>query len=100
MNMSKIREYLESHKEEMINFLAELVAVRSVQNEPNGEYPFGKKPAKALEKMLNKCSEYGFTTENIDWYAGSADFNNLEPELAILTHLDVVPEGTGWSRDP
>ena len=86
--MSKIREYLESHKEEMINFLAELVAVRSVQNEPNGEYPFGKKPAKALEKMLNKCSEYGFTTENIDWYA------------AILTHLDVVPEGTGWSSDP
>lgn len=98
--MSKIREYLESQKEEMINFLAELVAVRSVQNEPNGEYPFGKKPAKALEKMLNKCSEYGFETENIDWYAGSADFNNLEPELAILTHLDIVPEGVGWSSDP
>lgn len=98
--MSKIREYLESQKEEMINFLAELVAVRSVQNELNGEYPFGKKAAKALEKMLNKCSEYGFVTENVDWYAGSADFNNLEPELAILTHLDIVPEGTGWSSDP
>lgn len=98
--MSKIREYLESQKEEMINFLAELVAVRSVQNELNGEYPFGKKTAKALEKMLNKCSEYGFVTENVDWYAGSADFNNLEPELAILTHLDIVPEGTGWSSNP
>lgn len=98
--MSEIREYLESHKEEMISFLAELVAVRSVQNEPNGEYPFGKKPAKALEKILNKCSEYGFATENIDWYAGSADFNDVEPSLAILTHLDVVPEGTGWSSDP
>lgn len=98
--MSEIREYLESHKEEMISFLAELVAVRSVQNEPNGEYPFGKKPAKALEKMLNKCSEYSFATENIDWYAGSADFNDVEPSLAILTHLDVVPEGTGWSSDP
>lgn len=98
--MSKIHEYLESHKEEMISFLAELVAVRSVQNEPNGKYPFGKKPAKALEKMLNKCSECGFITENIDWYAGSADFNNTEPSLAILTHLDVVPEGSGWSSDP
>lgn len=98
--MSKIKEYLESQKEEMINFLAELVAVRSVQNELNGEYPFGKKPAEALEKMLNKCSEYGFVTENVDWYAGSADFNNLEPKLAILTHLDIVPEGTGWSSNP
>lgn len=98
--MNKIHEYLESHKEEMISFLAELVAVRSVQNEPNGKYPFGKKPAKALEKMLNKCSEYGFITENIDWYAGSADFNNTEPSLAILTHLDVVPEGSGWSSAP
>lgn len=95
-----IREYLESHKEEMFSFLAELVAVRSVQNEPNGQFPFGKKPAKALEKMLNRCSEYGFITENIDWYAGSADFDSTEPVLAILSHLDVVPEGTSWSSDP
>ncbi|MDE7364748.1 MAG: Sapep family Mn(2+)-dependent dipeptidase [Ruminococcus sp.] len=98
--MSMIREYLESHKEEMFSFLAELVAVRSVQNEPNGQFPFGKKPAKALEKMLKKCSEYGFITENIDWYAGSADFDSTAPALAILSHLDVVPEGTGWSSDP
>lgn len=95
-----IREYLEFHKEEMFSFLAELVAIRSVQNEPNGKYPFGKKPAKALEKMLNKCSEYGFVTENIDWYAGSVDFDSTEPVLGILSHLDVVPEGNGWERDP
>lgn len=98
--MNRIREYLELHKDEMIDFLAELVAVRSVQNEPNGQFPFGKKPAKALEKMLDKCSEYGFITENIDYYVGSADFDSTEPALAILSHLDVVPEGTGWSSDP
>lgn len=84
----------------MFSFLAELVAIRSVQNEPNGEFPFGKKPAKALEKMLDKCSEYGFVTENIDWYAGSADYGTGEPVLAVLSHLDVVPEGNGWESDP
>lgn len=84
----------------MFSFLAELIAIRSVQNEPNGQFPFGKKPAKALEKMLDKCSEYGFITENIDWYAGSADFDSNEPVLAILSHLDVVPEGDGWNSDP
>ncbi|MCM1131954.1 MAG: Sapep family Mn(2+)-dependent dipeptidase [Ruminococcus flavefaciens] len=98
--MSRITEYLESHKEEMFSFLAELVAVRSVQNEPNGQFPFGKKPAKALEKMLEKCSEFGFSTENIDWFAGSADFGEGEPVLGILSHLDVVPEGNGWENDP
>ena len=95
-----IREYLENHREEMISFLAELVAVRSVQNEPNGKYPFGKKPAKALEIMLKKCHESGFSVENVDNYVGTADFNETEPSLAILAHLDVVPEGTGWHSDP
>ncbi len=98
--MNRLREYLESHKEEMFSFLAELIAIRSVQNQPNGQFPFGKKPAKVLEKMLNKCSEYGFVTENIDWYTGSADFGIGEPVLAVLSHLDVVPEGDGWESDP
>lgn len=97
---SKIREYLEAHKNDMINFLGELIAVRSVQGAPENNAPFGSEPAKALEIMLSKCSEYGFAVENVDNYAGSADLNSLKPELAILSHLDVVPEGTGWSSDP
>lgn len=95
-----IREYLENHREEMIDFLAELVAVRSVQDKPEVVYPFGKEPAKALEIMLKKCQESGFTVENVENYVGTADFDNKEPSLAILTHLDVVPEGTGWHSDP
>lgn len=95
-----IRKYLEEHREEMISFLAELVAVRSVRNEPNGEYPFGKKPAKALQIMLRKCEELGFNVENVENYVGSADYDSTEPALGILTHLDVVPEGTGWDSDP
>ncbi len=98
--MTEIRKYLEEHREEMIDFLAELVAVRSVQNDANGNCPFGKKPAKALERMLKKCEEAGFNVENVENYVGSADFSEIEPSLAILTHLDVVPEGTGWNSDP
>lgn len=98
--MIEIRKYLEEHFEEMVNFLAELVAVRSVKNESDGNYPFGKKTAEVLEIMLKKCSESGFYVENVENYVGSADLNELEPALAILTHLDVVPEGTGWKSDP
>lgn len=98
--MSDIREYLEQHKGEMIDFLAELVSIRSVRGETSEEFPFGKAPAEALSVMLEKCSEYGFITENDDNYMGTADFDEKTPSLAILSHLDVVPEGHGWSSDP
>lgn len=98
--MSKIRDYLEAHKQEMIDFLAELVAIPSVQGEAEEGFPFGRMPAKALETMLKKCGEFGFTVDNVENYAGSADINSLPAELAVLTHLDVVPVGTGWTTEP
>ncbi|HQM01095.1 MAG TPA: Xaa-His dipeptidase, partial [Ruminococcus flavefaciens] len=71
--MTDIRKYLESHKEEMIADLRELVAIPSVQGDAEEGLPFGKFPAQALEAMLNKCKAAGFTVENVENYAGSAD---------------------------
>lgn len=98
--MTEIRKYLEEKKEEMIEFLGQLIAVRSVQEKAEENFPFGRSSAKALEIMLDKCREFGFSVENVDNYAGSADFNNSEAALGILSHLDVVPEGSGWTSDP
>lgn len=98
--MSKIRDYLEAHKQEMIDLLAELVAIPSVQGKEEEGCPFGREPARALKTMLKKCAEFGFTVENVDNYAGSADINDMPAELAVLTHLDVVPVGSGWTTDP
>ena len=97
--MTETRKYIEAHKDEMVELLAELVAVPSVQGEASDGCPFGAEPARALAKMLEKCRDYGFSVENVDNYAGSADFGG-EPALAILSHLDVVPAGSGWSSDP
>lgn len=97
--MSEIRNYIEPHKDEMIQLLSELVAVPSVQGEASDGCPFGTEPARALAIMLEKCREYGFSVENVDNYAGSAELGS-EPALAILTHIDVVPAGEGWSSDP
>ncbi|MDE7226224.1 MAG: Sapep family Mn(2+)-dependent dipeptidase, partial [Ruminococcus sp.] len=97
--MTEIRKYLENHKDEMIELLSELVAIRSVQGAESEEFPFGEKPAEALNCMLRRCAGYGFSVENVENYVGTADYGS-EPLLGILTHLDVVPEGTGWSGDP
>ncbi len=97
---NSIKKYLEEHKQEMIDFLAELVAVPSVQGEAEEGAPFGKEPKRALEIMLEKCRESGFNVENVENYVGTADVNDLSPELGILAHLDVVPVGSGWSSPP
>lgn len=98
--MTDIRRYLEEHREDMTGLLRELVAVPSVQGEAEDGFPFGREPARALEIMLRECENSGFEVENVENYAGSADINGLEPELAILAHLDVVPAGDGWSSPP
>ena len=98
--MNSIKNYIESKKDEMTALLARLVAVPSVQGEAEEGFPFGRKPAEALRIMLEAANDAGFITENVDNYAGSADFSELPPELAILSHLDVVPAGDGWTTDP
>lgn len=93
--MTEIRKYLEEHREEMIALLGELTAIPSVQGDAEEGYPFGREPARALKLMLRRCDEYGFNVENVENYAGSADLGD-DPQLGILTHLDVVP---GWGED-
>ena len=53
-----------------------------------------------LDKALQMCEQMGFATKNYDYYAGSAAYGSGEKEIALLGHLDVVPEGDGWSHDP
>ena len=98
--MTDIKRYLEENKNNMTALLRELVAVQSVQGEAEEGFPFGREPARALGIMLRECGNSGFAVENVENYAGSADINELEPELAILAHLDVVPAGDGWSSPP
>lgn len=99
--MNGIKNYLEAHKNEMIDLLAELVAIPSILGEPEEGCPFGKYPAAALNFMLKKCGEYGFAVDNVENYAGSAEIPDMDCQLGILTHLDVVPADTeGWSSDP
>lgn len=94
-----IKNYLDSHKEDIMDLLRRLVAVRSVQGDAEKGFPFGRKPAEALDIMLKECSKSGFNVENVENYVGTADYFG-KPTLGILSHLDVVPEGDGWKEDP
>lgn len=97
---NQISDYIDSHCDEMIQLLSELVSIKSVMSSPQKNAPFGAENARALEFVLERCREYGFSTENVDNFIGSASLNSSKPELAVLCHLDVVPEGCGWSFNP
>lgn len=96
-----IRNYIVSKRDEMVNDLAELIKIPSVMSEPSEGCPFGENNVRALRKAGEICRKYGFFTHNCDNYAISADLlDSGEKHLGILCHLDVVPEGSGWTKPP
>lgn len=96
-----IKNYIASKRDEMVSDLSELIRIPSVMADPTENCPFGENNVKALNKAEEICQKYGFFTKNCDNYAISADLlNNGEKHLGILCHLDVVPEGNGWTKPP
>ena len=47
--------------------------------------------------MLKLGESLGFRTKNIDGYCGYIEFGEGKEMLGIIGHLDVVPEGDGWT---
>jgi succinyl-diaminopimelate desuccinylase len=103
MYKEQISSYIDSYRQEMKNTLRELVAVPSYRQPEEENMPYGKSLSEILAKVLNICDKMGLTVRNFDNYVGTADYfsdKSIEPELGILFHLDVVPEGAGWSYPP
>ena len=97
---AKIDAYIDSHKDEMISVLQEVLHIPSVEGTPAPGAPFGVEVNKALHFMLGKAKEMGFVAENMEGYCGCIDYGEGDEMLGILCHLDVVPEDTGWKYPP
>ncbi|MBQ7638282.1 MAG: Sapep family Mn(2+)-dependent dipeptidase [Clostridia bacterium] len=95
----RINDYLQNSKERFINDLRRLVEINSVRSAPAPGKPFGEGPAKAVDEASAILSEHGFGSENYGGFALEADFGP-EPDMMLLAHLDVVPEGDGWTKEP
>lgn len=91
---------IESMRADIIRTTKELINFKSVEAQPEPGAPFGKPIRDCLDRTLAICEELGFKTKNVDGYAGHAEYGEGEEIVGILVHLDVVPEGTGWSVDP
>ncbi len=96
-----IDNYIEKHKEELIQKTQELIQIPSVISDSNNpQHPFGKPINDALEYMLKLGKSLGFRTKNIDGYCGYIEFGEGKELIGIIGHLDVVPEGEDWKYPP
>ncbi|MBQ3920136.1 MAG: Sapep family Mn(2+)-dependent dipeptidase [Oscillospiraceae bacterium] len=96
----RIEELAEEYLDSAVILLSELISFPSIMGEKQDGMPFGEDCARVLEFAEEELSEE-FVVHNFDNYAVTAQFDEREPELGILCHLDVVPvEGQEWQTPP
>jgi succinyl-diaminopimelate desuccinylase len=96
----QLNSTIESYKADIIENTSKLIQIPSVETTALPGKPFGEGINEALLFCLKLAEELGFKTGNVDGFAGYAEMGAGEQTLAILVHLDVVPEGTGWTYPP
>ncbi|MBQ2714073.1 MAG: Sapep family Mn(2+)-dependent dipeptidase [Clostridia bacterium] len=81
--------------------LREFLQIPSVRGEAEEGAPCGVGVAKALDYVTKLALSLGFeSSKNVDGYIGYVDLGEGEDCFGILSHVDVVPPGEGWTRDP
>ena len=90
------------YEEEMMKSLKELIAIDSTYDETtvDEENPFGKGVSKALQYVADLAKKDGFIVNNYDNYVVEILTNELDKNITIMAHADIVPVGTGWPQSP
>lgn len=93
-------KWVASHKDEIVSTLLELIRIPSVGEEPEEGKPFGPKVHEALTFFKEKAAGFGMIVKDVEGYAAHAEIGTGHEIVMALTHVDVVPLGTGWTRNP
>ncbi|NMA69774.1 MAG: M20/M25/M40 family metallo-hydrolase, partial [Desulfitobacterium sp.] len=96
-----INQYIDGMKDELIKTVQTCIQFKSVKDldSASSDAPFGQGIKECLEWTLDLGEKMGFKVKNVDGYAGHIELGTGEL-VGILGHLDVVPEGDGWTVPP
>ena len=95
-----LNQYVSAMKEPLIACLQENLRIPSVQGKPGPDAPYGIEVKQSLDHVLKTADALGFPTENVDNHLGWCEYGEGKEMIAVLGHLDVVPAGDGWTKDP
>jgi succinyl-diaminopimelate desuccinylase len=79
--------------------LQDLLKINSVEAEPLPGAPFGAGVRQALDYSIALMQKIGLKVKDTDGYCAWGEIGQGEL-FGILAHLDVVPEGAGWTYPP
>lgn len=98
---AKLDAALAALESDMIETLQRWIRIPSVRAERSADNaPFGAEIRRALDVAMADIERLGMKPRDIDGYCCDAEIGAGENPLAVLAHLDVVPEGDSWDHDP
>ena len=101
MYKREIDNFIDNHKEDMIELLKSLVAIPSVKAPEKNDMPYGENIDKILKFVRETADNMGFITDCFDNKINIADISDKDTSLGIMCHLDVVDVNkNAWSTDP
>jgi len=99
--IAQLNEIIDSYRDDIVGDTQKLIAFNSVYEESDKPgQPFGPKIAAALECALDIAADMGFNTRNVDGYMGEIDYGTGGRKIGVITHIDIVPAGDGWTYPP
>lgn len=97
----KLDAALKALETDMIETLQRWIRVPSVRAERSAQNaPFGENVRHALDTAMADIERLGMEPRDIDGYCCDVEIGGGEETVAVLAHLDVVPEGDGWQEEP
>ncbi|PWW26186.1 succinyl-diaminopimelate desuccinylase [Cytobacillus oceanisediminis] len=102
MNVLDWKKEVDKRKDALIEDAQKLLRIKSLLDEENAtdHAPLGEGVKEALDFMLKLGEKDGFKSKNVGNLAGHLEFGEGEEIVGVLCHIDVVPEGDGWTSDP
>ena len=93
----EIHNYVQSHRDEIINMLKALVKIPSVQSESEEGAPFGRACAEVLEYVKSCWQNNGFDTElHQDGGYLLSYYGDGAKSIGLFSHADVVSVSDDW----
>lgn len=93
-------EKILKYKDDILKDLGELIEIESYESKDRNPLDPRSETKKALNWILKRSEDMGFSTVNVDDFAGHAEYGFGDEIAAVLTHVDVVPACEGWNTDP
>ena len=96
----RINTKIDELKDDLVCSTQEVVRAKSVNGPAQPGKPYGEGPANAIAAALDVSQRLGFKVKNVDNYVGYAEYGSGKELVGVLGHMDVVPEGDGWTYPP